>query len=67
MQQDVLDGLVEGIELGVDLRFGAEGLKTKAAVRQIRSLARLKAVKEAVKTSRDLAEFEAAVKSEQMH
>ena len=57
IQQGVVDGLLEGIELGIGLRFGAEGLKLMAAVRQIREVARLKAVKEAVKNARDLEDF----------
>jgi hypothetical protein len=67
IQQGVMDGLVEGIELGIGLRFGAKGLKLMGAVRQIREVVRLKAVKEAVKTARDLKDFEVAVKGEQVH
>ena len=67
IQKGVMDGLVEGIELGIGLRFGAEGLKLMAAVRQIRELARLKTVKEAVKNARDLEDFETAVKGAHLH
>ena len=67
VQQGVMDGLVEGIELGIGLRFGAKGLKLMGAVRQIREVVRLKAVKEAVKTARDLKDFEVAVTGEQVH
>mgnify|MGYP007047034933 CR=1 FL=1 len=67
IQKGIMDGLVEGIELGIGLRFGAEGLKLMAAVRQIRELARLKTVKEAVKNARDLEDFETAVKGAHLH
>ena len=67
MEQGIQIGLLEGIELGIGLRFGANGLKLMAAVRQIREVDRLKAVKEAVKNARDLEAFEAAVKGVQLH
>ena len=67
IQQGVMNGLLEGIELGIGLRFGADGLKLMVAVRQIREVDRLKAVKEAVKNARDLEAFEAAVKGAQLH
>ena len=67
IQQGVMDGLLEGIELGIGLRFGAEGLKMMADVCQIREVARLKAVKEAVKNARNLEDFEAAVKGAHLH
>ena len=67
MEQGIQIGLLEGIELGIGLRFGANGLKLMAAVRQIREVDRLKAVKEAVKNARDLEAFEAAVKGVPLH
>ena len=67
IQQGAMDGLIEGLELGIELRFGAGGLKLMAAVRQIRELARLKTVKEAVKNARDLEDFETAVNGAHLH
>ena len=67
IQQGAMDGLIEGLELGIELRFGAGGLKLMGAVRQIREVAQLKAVKEAVKSARDLEDFEAIVKGAHLH
>ena len=67
IQQGVVEGLLESIELGIGLRFGADGLELMAAVRQIREVDRLKAVKETVKNARDLEDFEVAVKGARLH
>ncbi len=67
IEQGAVDGLIEGIELGISLRFGAKGLRLMEAVRQIQELTKLQEVKEAVKTARDLCDFEATVKQRQVH
>lgn len=67
IREGIMAGLIEGIELGIGLRFGPRGLKLMEAVRQIGEVEQLKAVKEAVRTARNLSDFEAAVKGGRAH
>ena len=43
-------GLVQGITLGLDLKFGAEGLRLLPEIRKIEDIDVLTAIQEALKT-----------------
>ena len=49
-QAGVKEGLLAGIELGLELRFGPEGQRLLAEIRQIEDVAVLREVHEALKT-----------------
>jgi predicted transposase/invertase (TIGR01784 family) len=54
IQQGILQGLLDGIELGLDLKFGAQGLELMRAIREIKDPERLKAIKETIRTAREI-------------
>jgi len=49
-----LEGLLEGIELALDIKFGGEGLKILPEIRKIRDIDVLTAVHRGVKTKNTL-------------
>jgi hypothetical protein len=51
------EGLLEAIELGLKLRFGAEGLQCLPAVQQLADIEALRRVKQAIETAATLDEF----------
>ena len=61
IQQGIRQGLLEAIELGISLRFGAEGSRLLHSISQIKDINRLKAIKEAVKTVNTLDELRTIV------
>ena len=52
------EGVLEAIELGLSLKFGAMGLRILQSVQDIDDLGRLETIKEALKVSDDLEEIE---------
>jgi len=61
LQKGIRDGLIEAIELGLSIKFGAEGERLLPRVRQIEEVDRLRAIKEVVKVAATLAEVEVAL------
>jgi hypothetical protein len=57
IQQGIRQGLLETIEMGIHLRFGAEGYRLLSSIYQIEDINLLKAIKEAVKTVKSLDEL----------
>ncbi len=53
-----MEGLLEGIELGIGLKFGARGMEVMPVVRKINNPDRLKAIKEAIKIASKISEIE---------
>ena len=54
---------MEGIELGLELKFGTEGIKLIPAIRKIKDIDKLKAVKETIKFANDISEIEKLIKN----
>ena len=57
IQQGIRQGLLRAIELGLELRFGAEGLRLYPEVKKIEEVEKLEALSEALKVARSLDEF----------
>ncbi len=57
VQQGIQQGLRAAIKLGLELRFGAEGLKLYPEIRKIVDTGMLEALSEAIKVAKDLDEF----------
>ncbi|MCF6147393.1 MAG: Rpn family recombination-promoting nuclease/putative transposase [Candidatus Kuenenia sp.] len=53
-----IEGIKEAIEIGLELKYGVEGLKILEKISTITSLEKLEAIKEAVKISRNVEEIE---------
>ena len=58
MQQGLLEGLFEVIELGLELKFGVKGMQLMPIIRKIKDTDRLKAIKVGVKVAKDISELE---------
>lgn len=58
IQQGRREGVLEAIEFGLSLKFGAMGLRILQSVQDIDDLGRLEAIKEALKVSDDFEEIE---------
>jgi predicted transposase YdaD len=52
LQQGWREGILEGIELVLDIKFGSDGLRLWPEIRQIEDAKRLRAVQRALKTAR---------------
>ena len=52
------EGLKEAIEIGLELKYGVEGLKLLERIKNISLVEKLEAVKEAVKISKNMEEIE---------
>ncbi|RMD92639.1 MAG: hypothetical protein D6814_16625 [Calditrichaeota bacterium] len=50
MQQGIRQGLLDAIELGLELKFGSEGLRLLTEIRKIEDLDLLHAIREGIKT-----------------
>ena len=59
IQQGIRQGLFEAVELGLNVKFGVEGLTLMPKVRAIEDTEQLRLIKEALKVSGDLGEIEA--------
>lgn len=53
-----IEGLKEAIEIGLELKYGVEGLKLLGRVNNISLIEKLEAIKEAVKISKNMEEIE---------
>ncbi len=53
-----IEGLKEVIEIGLELKYEAEGLKLFERIEAISLLEKLETIKEAVKVSKNIAEIE---------
>jgi hypothetical protein len=51
LQQGWREGILEGIELVLDIKFGSDGLRLWPEIRQIEDAKRLRAVQRALKTA----------------
>ena len=58
MEKGRIEGVKEAIELGLELKYGVEGLKVYEKVVNITSIDKLEMIKEAIKTSKNLEEIE---------
>ncbi len=56
-------GLLEAIELGLSLRFDDQGLKLMPFIQQIKDTDRLKSIKDAIKTVKDVSDIEAMIEN----
>lgn len=56
--RDLLEGLLEAIELGLELRFGKDELPVISRVREITDLSRLRELQLALTRVEGIAEFE---------
>ncbi|MCP4352948.1 MAG: hypothetical protein GY795_46450 [Desulfobacterales bacterium] len=56
-----LSGLIEAVELGLTLRFGDQSLKLMPFITQIKDTDRLRSIKDAIKTVRDVSDIKAMI------
>ena len=49
MQQGVQQGLLSGIALGLELKFGVESLQIMPEIRQIQNVEKLEAIQQGIK------------------
>ncbi len=56
-------GLCEAIELGLSLRFGDQSLKLMPFITQIKDTDRLRPIKDAIKTARDVSDIRAMIEN----
>jgi len=61
IQQGIRKGLMEAIEMGLHLRFGAEGYRIMPDIYRIEDINVLRAVKEAVKNVKTLDEIKIVI------
>ena len=64
IQQGIKQGLLKAIELGLELKFGAEGLRIYPEIKKIKDIDVLEAISEAIKQANTLAEIERIYKDE---
>jgi hypothetical protein len=62
-QEGFEKGLLESIETGLNLRFGPNGLKHMAKIKDIKKIERLRSLQKALYTAQDLTEFERAMET----
>ncbi|BAZ19367.1 hypothetical protein NIES4073_02370 (plasmid) [Kalymmatonema gypsitolerans NIES-4073] len=53
----IRQGLLEGIELGLELKFGSSGLSLIPEISQIEDIEQLRAIKEGIKTVQTVEEL----------
>ncbi|QII10326.1 hypothetical protein KsCSTR_09470 [Candidatus Kuenenia stuttgartiensis] len=53
-----MEGLIEAIEIGLELKYGVEGLRLLKRIGKIAAIEKLESIKEAVKISKNLEEIE---------
>jgi hypothetical protein len=57
-QEGLREGLIAAIELGLELKFGSEGLQLLTKISQIQDLEILEAIKARIKTANNLREIQ---------
>ncbi len=57
LNQGEIKGLISGIELGLELKFGAEGLQLMSEISQIKNIEVLTAIREGIRTINSLEEI----------
>ena len=63
IQQGRREGVLEAIELGLTIKFGARGLRLLPMIRAFKEMDRLEMVKEAIKATDNLKEIEELLKA----
>ncbi len=58
IEKGKIEGLKEAIEIGLELKYEAEGLKLFERIKAVSTIEKLETIKEAVKVSKDIAEIE---------
>ncbi len=53
-----IEGLIEAIEIGLELKYGVNGLRLLERIRKIAVIEKLESIKEAVKISKNMEEIE---------
>jgi flagellar biosynthesis/type III secretory pathway protein FliH len=61
VQQGIREGLTEAIELGLSLKFGDKGLEIMPLIQIIQDCERLRKIKNAIKTVKDLSELKTII------
>jgi len=64
IEKGVLQGLLEAIELGLELKFGADALSLMEEISQIGDIEQLRAVKDGIKTVNSIEELREVYRSE---
>lgn len=63
MQKGIQQGLLETIQLGLELKFGAQGLTLYPDISKIEDIAQLRAIKETIVIAKDIEEVKGFIKS----
>ena len=58
IEKGVLQGLLEAIELGLELKFGADALSLMEEISQIGDIEQLRAIKDGIKTVNSIEELQ---------
>jgi predicted transposase/invertase (TIGR01784 family) len=64
IRKGIRKGLLEAIEMGLSIKFGAEGTRLYQRIERITDIDQLEAIKETVKTAKELAEIEVLLGSD---
>ncbi len=64
MQQGIRTGLLEGIQLALEVKFGDQGSLLMPAIHNVQDLTHLEAIKEVIRTSHDISGIQAIIESE---
>ncbi|MGA1794656.1 MAG: Rpn family recombination-promoting nuclease/putative transposase [bacterium] len=62
IQQGMRQGLLEAIQLGLELKFGTDGLSLYADISKIDDIARLRSIKEAIVIAKEIEEIRGLIK-----
>jgi flagellar biosynthesis/type III secretory pathway protein FliH len=62
IQQGIRQGLTEAIEMGLQLRFGAEGYRLMPKIYKIEDVPALRSVKDAVRSMKNIDEIKMVIK-----
>ncbi len=57
LNQGEIKGLISGIELGLELKFGSQGLQLMSEISQIKNIEALTAIREGIRTKNNLEEI----------
>ncbi len=62
MQQGMREGMLKAIRFGLDMKFGAEGMKLYPAIKKIKDIDILDAISESIRSAASLADVESIYK-----
>ena len=65
LQQGLQQGLLAGIELALEIRFGTQGLQLMSEIYSIQEIAKLQAIRNALRTAKRLDDIRKLVRAQE--